>query len=51
MLPNTPFPADLVTFTEETLNEKLQFFVQCLLLITFSTLTLCLSPNFASNIK
>ena len=26
MLPNTQFPADLVTFTEETLNEKLQFF-------------------------
>ena len=29
MLPNSRFPADLVTFTEEILNEKLHFFVQC----------------------
>ena len=26
MLPNPQFPADLVTFTEETLNGKLHFF-------------------------
>ena len=29
MLPNSRFPADLVTFTEEILNEKLHFFAQC----------------------
>ena len=28
MWPNSQFPADLVTFTEEILNEKLHFFVQ-----------------------
>ena len=30
MWPNPQFPADLVTFTEEILNGKLHFFVQCL---------------------
>ena len=29
MLTNPQFTADLVTFTEEILNGKLQFFVQC----------------------
>ena len=29
MGPNSQFPADLVTFTEEILNGKLQFFEQC----------------------
>ena len=29
MWPNSQFPADLVTFTEEILNGKLQFFEQC----------------------
>ena len=29
MWPNPQVPADLVTFTEEILNEKLHFFVQC----------------------
>ena len=29
MWPNPQFPADLVTFTEEILNGKLRFFVQC----------------------
>ena len=29
MWPNPHFPADLVTFTEEILNGKLRFFVQC----------------------
>ena len=29
MWPNPQFPADLVTFTEEILNRKLHFFVQC----------------------
>ena len=30
MLPNSQFPADLVTFTEEILNGKLPFFLLCL---------------------
>ena len=30
MWPNPQFPADLVTFTGEILNEKLLLFVQCL---------------------
>ena len=29
MWPNSQFPADLVTFTEEILNGKFQFFEQC----------------------
>ena len=29
MWPNPQFPGDLVTFTEEILNGKLHFFVQC----------------------
>ena len=29
MRPNPQFPADLGTFTEEILNGKLHFFVQC----------------------
>ena len=29
-LPNPQETADLVTFTEEILNGKLQFFVQCM---------------------
>ena len=28
--PNSQFPADLVTFTPEILNENKTFFVQCL---------------------
>ena len=38
MGPNRKFPADLVTFTEEILNGKLHFFVQCSLLVQ--------GPNF-----
>ena len=31
MLPNPPETADLLTFTQEFLNRKLHFFVQCCL--------------------
>ena len=31
MWPNPQFSADLVTFTEEILNGKLHFFVQCMI--------------------
>ena len=35
MWPNPQFSEDLVTFTEEILNEKLYFFVQCHTLFLF----------------
>ena len=31
MWPNVQFPTDLVTFTEEILNGKLNFFVKCVI--------------------
>ena len=31
MRPNSQFPADLLTFTEEIFNGKLHFFVQCII--------------------
>ena len=35
MWPNPQFPADMVKFTEEILNEKLYFSVQCLVPFSF----------------
>ena len=45
MWPNPQFAADLVTFTEEIIDEKTLFLVQCMLLLLFSDIELLPSPD------